>query len=241
MCLHLEAERARQQMDYSYHHRYGADRLVDVHKPLIQQSLSTDVIRVDPLTCECGEEALERPVIVFLAGPYGSGKSHLLRHPELSFRLSSLVPSGRSSEWLHIDPDAVRRRLPELPQYLREDPWTAGARTHAEATYIAETLERLALSRGLNIIVDGSLQDAAWFREVHWPWIRQHHAQYRIGVWLVQAEWPQVLERCLQRCEETRRCIPLSRIREAYERLRQATSDGVFEVPGLDEFLVLRN
>jgi hypothetical protein len=89
------------------------------------------------------------PQLILMAGVYGAGKSHYLREIQRDIDLTRVV---------YVDPDRIRWMLPETVEYVRENPWTVGERTQRESLYLSELIQRVALSRRLTTVVDGSLQ-----------------------------------------------------------------------------------
>jgi hypothetical protein len=72
-----------------------------------------------------------------------------------------------------VDPDEIRRRLPEFLGYIQRSPEKAGELTRKEAGMMAEILTISALEQGMNVLVDGSLKDAAWHGKsstLMWGW-----------------------------------------------------------------------
>jgi hypothetical protein len=91
----------------------------------------------------------------------GAGKTHTINklHESGHFPLESFVT---------VDPDEIRRRLPEFQSYIQHNPERAGELTRKEAGMIAEILTNSALEQGMNVLVDGSLKDAAWHGKSGW-------------------------------------------------------------------------
>jgi len=56
----------------------------------------------------------------------------------------------------------IRRILPEMPGYLERNAESAGSFTQKEAGFVQELLTLEGLSRGKNVLVDGSLRNATW-------------------------------------------------------------------------------
>lgn len=94
-------------------------------------------------------------VFCFLCWILGAGKTHTINklHKSGQFSLESFVT---------VDPDEMRRRLPEFLTYSQQNPEKAGELTRKEAGMMAEILTNSALDQGMNVLVDGSLKDAAW-------------------------------------------------------------------------------
>jgi len=67
--------------------------------------------------------------------------------------------------FVRVNADAIRRYLPEYHLYIETNPDLAGELTNKEAGYIAEILTLAGLQSGKNVLVDGSLRRADWYRE----------------------------------------------------------------------------
>ncbi|VEU39836.1 unnamed protein product [Pseudo-nitzschia multistriata] len=192
--------------------------------------------------------------IVFTAGVYGAGKSHTIRKlqshgcfpgpgtnrdHEPSNPNASVEPPTQNkniqSEEFHnnnfvvVDPDLIRRKLPEFEGYGAQ---VVGAATQKEAGMMAELLTDAALSRGLSVLVDGSLRDAAWHTE-YFARLRARHQQtqvrtqtqtmgntgvspaLRIGILYVTAPQEEIYERVRSRQQTTGRGVPIRDLEES--------------------------
>jgi predicted kinase len=135
------------------------------------------------------------PWIVFTAGPMGAGKSHTMK---------KLVKEGRFPllAFVRVDPDAIRQYLPEFHLYVQRSPELAGELTMKEAGYIAEILTLAGLEAGKNVLVDGSLRRASWYRE-HFARLRKdfNHLGLRIAIIHVTAPREAVFQRAAVRMQ----------------------------------------
>jgi dephospho-CoA kinase len=147
--------------------------------------------------------------IIFTAGCYGAGKSHLLKYMHNKQKIDI-------DEYIHIDQDKIRQYIPEYTQYLQENQFTAGYRTNKETGYISELIQRHALHNNYNLIVDSSLQDAEWHME-YFNWIKNTFPNYKIIIIFVNVSWVTILERNILRSEQTKRCIPLNTLKNIYQ------------------------
>lgn len=93
----------------------------------------------------------------FTAGAMGAGKGYTIK---------KLVEKGRFPllAFVRVNPDAIRRYMPEYHLYIETNPELAGELTNKEAGFIAEILTLAGLQRGKNVMVDGSLRHADWYR-----------------------------------------------------------------------------
>ena len=185
------------------------------------------------------DKRIQSPWIVFTAGVYGAGKSHTIH------RLQELGCFPPRSSFVGVDPDEIRRRLPEFSLYHSD---RAGALTQKEAGMIAELLTDIALSSGKNVVVDGSLRDAAW-HEGYFRSLRSRfgggsgnadsesesgntnknkdQSDLRIGILYVTAPTDEIYQRVEQRGASTGRAVPpeflersMREVPEAIERLK---------------------
>jgi len=116
-----------------------------------------------------------------------TGKSHTIRSLEQQgyFPLSAFVV---------VDPDQIRRQLPEFCFFVERCPERAGELTRKEAGFIAEIAIESGLQKGYNILVDGSLSNATWYEE-YIPTLRQNYPNLRIAILHVSAPREIVPER----------------------------------------------
>lgn len=189
----------RKALDYDYHTNYTPCR----------QHFQDELIRNNVLLDGSGTE---RPWLVFTCGNMGAGKGWVLGW----MSANGILPFERVSK---IDPDAFKLRMPEWIEYQRhgmED--SAGTRTHAESSYIAEIAQRCAMRNGMNVWVDGSLRNWKWHQN-DLTRIRRRHPQYRIAIVAIDAPEDMIERNIRRRAEETGRHIP--------EELRRASSQGI--------------
>ncbi len=239
-----EFQEFRRRLDRSYHHNYIPSRQL-LQDTIIKTLLVSDdsCEEQSPLSspntknCVRDEGSLPpkedasrskehkdtAPWIVFTAGVYGAGKSHTIG------KLQALGCFPPKSSFVGVDPDEIRRMLPEFPLYRADQ---AGAFTQKEAGMIAELLTDIALSSGKNVVVDGSLRDAAWhegyFRKLRARFgNKTKHKNIRIGILYVTAPIDEIYLRVEQRGVLTGRSIPpeflersMKEVPEAIERLR---------------------
>ena len=198
----------RATMDYDFHVNYVRDRQA------IQDSLITEALG-ERWGLDQASNA-HAPWMVFTCGAMGAGKSHVVdwmqNHGYLP--LANLV---------HIDPDAVRSRLPEWQQYIAQSPEEAGSRTQLESGYCVEILQEAALRTRRNIRVDGSLRNFKWYTRVFED-IRKRFPHYRIAILLIEAPTEVVLSRARSRAAMTKRAIPQPALLEAIAAIPQAAA-----------------
>lgn len=173
----------RDSLDGRFHVRYSKQRQE------FQDKIILNALAEHP---EC--LAQEHQWIVFTAGAMGAGKSHTVKylHQQGLFPLNAFVT---------VDPDAVRQQLPEFPFILEQAPELAGELTRKESGMIAEILTKAALLANRNVLVDGSLRNAQWYRQ-HFAELRKQYPNLRIAILHITAPREAVFERALVRCRE---------------------------------------
>jgi len=151
----------------------------------------------------------------------GAGKTHTIKKldEQGKFPLDSFVS---------VDPDEIRRRLPEFSTYIQKSPQRAGELTRKEAGMMAEVLTNFALEKGMNVLVDGSLKDAVWY-ENYFLKLRECYPNLRIGIIHVTAPTEAIFERVQQRGKSTGRVVPMDalirsikEVPKAVEQLRKS-------------------
>jgi hypothetical protein len=164
--LRREFFTSRIGLDYRWHVRYTHDRQA-LQDEIIRSMLSfEDMQRVVTSTKHSkwlrrarGARKLLRPQqpwCIFTAGCMGAGKTHIMTKLDEH----GVLPLPR---FVRIDMDRIRALLPETAGYIAIDKQLGGQMTQREAGTIAEILTEEALSRGLNVWVDSSMQDVQWW------------------------------------------------------------------------------
>lgn len=144
----------------------------------------------------------------------GAGKSRTVRwlHSEGHFPLHRFVI---------VEADLIKSELPEMKDYLRENRRLAGTLLHRESCFIAEILEREALARRMNVLVDSSLRDAQWYEGV-FRRLRATRPHYRIAILMVTATQETVFARVERRAAVTGRDVPREVLHDAISRVPQS-------------------
>ncbi len=120
-----------------------------------------------------------------------------------------------------MDPDEIRRKLPEFEVYVEKTPERAGELTRKEAGMIAEIITNFALEKGMNVLVDGSLKDATWY-ENYFRKLRKTYPKLKIGIIHVTAPIEAILERVAQRGKATGRVVPVEALQRNFEEVPTA-------------------
>jgi len=212
----------RAALDYCYHQRTTPARQ-QLQGQLIQRLLHTKQRR----------RTKQRPWLVFTAGAMGAGKSHAIR----TMAESGDFPLGRFTA---LDPDAVKGMLPEAPGYAAAGRVTAATMLHRESGLIVEIAQEAALRAGGDLLIDGSLRDAAWHAAVIAD-IRRRFPLYRLAIVHVVCAPEIVQQRCARRARVTGREVPAALIDLAIEQVPKSVAalsplvDAVFEIDSSGE------
>lgn len=169
----------RKTLDYSYHNHYRKQR------QWLQDSILDDLLYnvMHSRVCTTPVE----PWLIYTVGAPGAGKRHTLL---------KLIREGRLPllSFVHVDADEIRRRLPEFSLYVRHAPNKVNELTRRESGYIMEILTQASLQAGKNVVLDGSLQDAAWYEEFD-ARLREKYPELKIAVIHVTAPFETILQR----------------------------------------------
>ena len=235
LSLDLLSTIRNERVDYGYHTTYVESRRV-WQNSLINAITSTSINISDHVTSN-----VKTRWIVFTGGAMGSGKSHMMRWllTENFLPINGLVA---------IDPDKIRRALPEWPLYVEAGGNQAGYLTHKESCLIAELSQEVALRNERNIWVDGSLRDTAWYLKTVID-IRKRFPDYRIAVLYVTAPREVILRRVETRGRVTGRFVAVEKVDASIEGSARtvkklqtlvdvsATIDNQYEHPCLPELV----
>ena len=193
----------RKQMDYNYHVHYKKER------QWLQDSIIEDYLEEDNDEALC--KTPTEPWLLYLVGSPGAGKQHTLLQ---------LVQDGRLPllSFVLVDPDTIRRRLPEFESYLQKYPDFVDELIRKEAGYVAEILVRAALQAGRNVVWDGALYDGEWFAEFT-KQVKKKYSNLKVGVLHVTAPREVILDRVVKHARITGRTIPEETIDYALEQI----------------------
>lgn len=216
----------RSTLDYSYHEHYEKKR------QSLQDKILTDMLNSAVITDKNGNVCTTptEPWLVFTAGAMGAGKS---------YTMNLLVEKGRFPllAFVLVDPDEIRRHLPEFHIYVEQNPELAGELTRKEAGLIAEILTLAGLRSGKNVLVDGSLRDADWYTE-YLRRLRREFPDNRQAIIHVTAPREAVFQRAAARAMTTGRIVPKEVLEEALEQVPRSVK--VLE-PLVDYFCEINN
>ena len=89
----------------------------------------------------------EQPEIILMGGGGASGKGTIL---------SKLQDDGEVAKdgWVHIDPDEVKKALPEYKKIQDAGDYRAAGVVHAESSHVGDLMRDLAIKERRNVIID---------------------------------------------------------------------------------------
>lgn len=170
----------REKLDYTYHSHYRKERQW-LQDAIIEDFMANLVGDNDALTTP------ENPWFIYTVGAPGAGKRHTIM---------KLVEEGKLPllSFVHVDPQEIRRRLPEFSSYAMESPGRVDRLTGKEAGHIMEILVRVALEKGKNVVLDGSLHDADWYANFYQE-LRDTYPNMRMALLHITAPRELILQR----------------------------------------------
>lgn len=183
------------------------ERKEAVHDPIVKEAFEGK-----KTAAELGEK---KTAILTMGGP-ASGKGVVLDKVKADRDLSNFV---------HVDPDEVKAKLPEYKESVPKNPGDgptfrgAAAQVHEESSALAKRIRNEAIDSGHHVIVDGTggspdsfkalmkkLEDNGYDVHVHYP-----HLDADTGV-----------KRASARAERSGRDVPERFIRKTYENIAGA-------------------
>ena len=203
----------RASLDYDYHRHYNPSRQ-KVQDAIIDHLLNRTTIQCSATGRSCPKPHDGSNFIVFTAGVFGAGKTHTVR---------MLSEHGRFplAGFVSVDPDEIRRHLPEFRYYVDHDAEKAGEMTRKECGYLSEVLTEAALKDGRNVLVDGSLRDHEWYA-LHFDELRRMHPNLRIAILHVTAPRSAIYENVEARSKVTGRVVPKDKIEMALKTVPES-------------------
>lgn len=114
----------------------------ELHKAIIASILSPEKIAA------CTPKNGEKPKFIMFGGRGGSGKSWFTDKDRAKGENREVMFD--SDNYMILDADAIKEYLPEY------EGWNAGE-VHEESSYLNKEIKRQALEKGLNIIIDGTM------------------------------------------------------------------------------------
>lgn len=196
----------RPLLDHTFHAMYHNSR-VEMQDQLVEQFLGT--------AKDQGNELI--PWVIFTAGAMGAGKGYIRDW----MQAQGFLPVER---FVVVDPDAIRQALPEWEDYAKNDPEKAGDHTQKEAGMIAEVLGYRALRDRLNVVFDGSLRNASWYK-LYFQKLRHNFPGIRIMILHIVADREDTLKRAEERGRKTGRYVPRQTLVDSMEAVPKSIAE----------------
>lgn len=154
----------------------------------------------------------ERPVAYIMGGGGAAGKSTLLR----KLQARGLIPNENVVE---INPDDVKRSIPEFDQIVGKGDSRAAAVVHSESSAIANRIRQAAIDKRANIIIDRTLKDQTkGLREIQ----QLKDAGYDVHLIGVTVDPNVAVERAKARGKKTGRYVAAEVLRAAHKGFASA-------------------
>lgn len=160
------------------------------------------------------------PRALFMGGGTASGKTTALRLAENQ----DVQPEDAAI----IDPDEIKGMLPEYKAMVEGGERYAASGVHEESSYLAKRLQREAVARGLNVIVDGTgdsqiknPDDEAEANKLRNKMRVFKDAGYQVSAFYVNAPVDVALVRATGRAMHTGRWVPKPEIESIHKGVSQ--------------------
>lgn len=114
---------------------WDPERVKTVHEPVLKSFTEGVTKTIGPRT------------VYMTGGGYGSGKSSLLKDPQVRFPKKGLA--------VHVDPDEAKKLIPEFQKFSATDPLTSTL-VHEESSYLAKLGVKSAIKEGYDVTYDTS-------------------------------------------------------------------------------------
>ena len=214
----------RRELDYKYHCNYRKER------QWLQDSIIEDILEAampdDFSTCVTPTE----PWLLMTIGPRGAGKKHVL---------NELVREGKLPllSFVRVDPDEIRRRLPEFDSYSSKSPCLVDELTRKESGFIAELLLLAALQNGRNVVFDGSMSDSIWHVQLVEK-LRRQYSCLNFGILHITAPTKSLLQRARMKYKDTGRDVTHDAVTSYVRRIEESVETAK---PSFDFYCKIRN
>jgi len=157
---------------------------------------------------------MKRPWIIYTAGVLGAGKSYTIR------KLSELELFPLLA-FVLIDTDQIKCLLPEMKEFIKDDPLKAGDLTNKEALLITEIAEREAIKMNKCVLVDGSFREISWYRK-RLEHMAEFNTNYYRAIIHVTAEPQLIFDRIARRSLQTDRVVSASLLESDIEKIEKS-------------------
>lgn len=150
----------------------------------------------------CGKPAAgERPQAILMGGGSASGKGRTL---------DTVVKAKLEADGVEVgivDPDEVKKELPEYEGYQEEDINEAAAAVHTESSEVGAHIIDEIVGDGRHFVYDGTMKNTAKYEQLI---DRLQDAGYDVHIYVTDVPLDVAIERSDARAEETGRKVPHS-------------------------------
>lgn len=188
----------KQYLDLSYYTNVYTNARIKLHNDIIDKYFTN----IDNVINK------KKQKFIFTSGAYGSGKSFVVEQLNKFCKINL-------KKYIYVDPDEIRKELPEYNQIINNEPLNLGILTNQESFFIGEIIRLHAMFLGLDVIYDSSLKNFNWIKN-HIGWIRNTFVSCEIIIIHIQSDLANILERNLSRAKQTKRCISPNSIEQSY-------------------------
>lgn len=143
------------------------------------------------------------------------------------------------NDFVRINPDTMKKSLPEYNELMLEDPASVGVRLRGEIGCISETIFWEAAFCSYSIWYDSSLRHGEFFAKLLSE-LRRDFPHYQVGVIHVHTGKEKVYQRAKQRALITGRVVPETEITKSIEQVPVALNI-LRNAVDLDFFCILDN
>ena len=191
-------DQVREELDYTWHIKENEQEKTN-HNKIIKDYLNI----FQPISSK-------NPTICFMAGCFGSGKSHFIKN-------QLLKPNNNNNNNIPLNNNTILND-PDKIKYMIDSDQPINSR-HNEACMISEIITRYGLKKSYNLIVDGSLRDTKWHQEF-FLFIKKQYPHYNLWIIYIKTNnFDLIKERVEKRGKQTGRTIDLQILKETFETI----------------------
>lgn len=179
---------------------------------------------VDDLLSEGAPQPEGERVFHFMGGGPAAGKSTVLDQGYVRLPKSAVK----------IDPDDIKKRLPEYRRMLKEGDPSAASFVHNESSVVQLRAIRESLDRDFNVMLDGTGDGSYEKLRNRINWARKNG--YKVKATYVDIPTDEALARAAKRAKQTGRAVPEEYIKQTYQNLSETLPRMLDEGLWFDDF-----
>lgn len=159
------------------------------------------------------EKPTGKPKLEYMGGGGGSGKSYTLESGYLKD-----VPKGKKA--VKVNADEIKKQIPEYKEMIesgnKKKEELAAWYVHEESSILTRQITATALSRGYNIVIDGT---ASNINRMKSEISRARKKGYEINGHYINTSIENALKANIERSKETKRFVPVADLIEAHVKV----------------------